>query len=287
MAMRGVHEVVQRVGGIFEIGGEKDAVDLLKADHRKVEELFWQFQHARSASNKQKVMDQLIKELIVHAMVEESLVYPLLEDSRKTADETAEAYEEHHIVKMALAELASIPATNESVKAKVKVLQEMVRHHVKHEEMHLLPQLRRSGTDLERLAMEISRRKQQLQKASIRSQVAGANSDRRADASSMSMNVTGSKGEKSIAARKGTGNGSTVKASTTGKTVTKKIAVGKMATQKPATGKMATKKTATDKMTTQKTASGKMATKKTASRKAFGKKKVNSKPVVRSKKKAA
>lgn len=287
MAMRGVHEVVHKVGGMFEVGGEKDAIDLLKADHRKVEELFWQFQHARSASNKQEVMDKLIKELLVHAMVEESLVYPLLEDSRKTADEAADAYEEHHIMKMALAELARLPATTESVKPKIRVLQEIVRRHIKHEEMHLLPQLRRSGTDLERLAMEISRRKQQLQKTIIRSQITGGSSDRRADTSSMSMSVTGSKSEKSVIARKGVGNGSTVKASTARKKVTKKSAAGKIATKKATTGKMTTKKTATGNVTTKKAATGKLTTKKTASKKVFAKKKVAGKPAVRSKKKAA
>lgn len=200
MGIRGVQEVVSKVGHMFESSGPKDAIDLLKEDHRKVEMLFAQFEKARS--NKQQLLDQIIKELSIHATVEENIVYPLLEDSRKVAEKTAEAYEEHHIVKMAIAELADIPAEKEIVKAKVKVLREMVRHHVKEEEMNMLPQLKKSGVDLERLAMDILRRKQQLMASVSRGGGIGKNKDRKAIASSATVRKTKSTTETSVAGGK-------------------------------------------------------------------------------------
>lgn len=187
MGMKGMQEVVNKVGHMFESSGDRDAIDLLKADHRKVEELFSQFEKAGSATNKQSILDQIIKELSIHATIEENLVYPLLEDSRKVSDKTAEAYEEHHVVKMMLAELADIPAEKEIVKAKVCVLREMVRHHVKEEELGLLPQLKKSGADLERLGADIQRRKQQLMTGVARGGDIGKNRDRKAIASSASV----------------------------------------------------------------------------------------------------
>lgn len=163
---------------------KKYAVDLLKADHRKVEELFMQFEHSCSASSRQQILNQIIKGFPVHAKVEESLVYSLLEDSRKTAEGTAEACEEHHIVKMMLAELAAIPASDDVVKAKLKVRREIVRDYVKDEEMSLLPQLRRSGTELEGLAVDVKRRNQQLMSSIARSGAVAVSKDRTAIASS-------------------------------------------------------------------------------------------------------
>lgn len=158
---KAVEQVTQMVGQLLEIGDSKstNAIDLLKQDHRKVHALFMQFEKARS--NKQNILDQIIKELSVHATVEEQLVYPLLAHDKKE-DETAEAYEEHHVVKMMLAELADMKASDKKVKAKVCVLKEMVQHHVKEEEHGLLPELKKQGVDLEQLGQDILRRKQQI-----------------------------------------------------------------------------------------------------------------------------
>lgn len=159
---KAVEQVTQMVGQLFEMGAgdSNNAVDLLKKDHRKVEALFAQFAKARS--NKQNILDQIIKELSVHATVEEQLVYPLLANVDKLEDDTAEAYEEHHVVKMMLAELADMSAFDKKVKPKVTVLQEMIQHHVQEEERELLPQLKKQGVDLERLAQDIMRRKEQI-----------------------------------------------------------------------------------------------------------------------------
>jgi hemerythrin superfamily protein len=163
MAMKGSENIVEKVGQMLGMEDKpKDAVEILKADHRKVESLFAQFEKARTANKKQDIVNQIIKELTVHASCEEDFVYPILEDIAKTEDGAKQAYEEHHLIKLALIELADTPMTSESLKAKVMVIKEMVKRHFKEEESVLLPQLKRSGTDLQRLANQIMQRKQQL-----------------------------------------------------------------------------------------------------------------------------
>jgi hemerythrin superfamily protein len=181
---KAVEQVTSMVGQLFDMGASEsqDAIGLLKQDHRKVEALFSEFEKA--SSNKQSILNQIIKELSIHATVEENLVYPLCEDIDKIAEDTAEAYEEHHVVKMMLAELADIPAEKEVVAAKVRVLCELVKHHVKEEERDLLPQLKKNGVDLDRLAEDILRRKQQLMAGVASGGGIGKNKDIKAKASS-------------------------------------------------------------------------------------------------------
>lgn len=145
------------------------APDILKADHRKVELLFTQFEKT-SGKEKQIILDAILKELSIHATVEEELVYPIIADEDN--DMAEEAEEEHHVVKLLLGELASIPANSESAKPKVKVLSELVMNHVKEEEHEIFPVLVRSGEDMQALGQRIKARKvelgNQLNKPTIR-----------------------------------------------------------------------------------------------------------------------
>ena len=90
----------------------QDAVALIKADHRKVEQLFSEFEEAgdRAYKTKQQLVEQIIKELEVHATVEEETYYPAVEaKAKKDGKElVAEAIEEHHVVKVLLGELARL-----------------------------------------------------------------------------------------------------------------------------------------------------------------------------------
>ena len=115
-----------------------DAFELLKADHRKVEQLFSQLE---SASGKQKlqVFEQIKTELELHTHIEEKLFYPALEEPEETHDLTLEAYEEHDVVKRLLKELGRARTANDEWEAKAKVLQENVEHHVEEEENELFP----------------------------------------------------------------------------------------------------------------------------------------------------
>jgi hemerythrin superfamily protein len=146
----------------------QDAVALIKADHRKVEQLFRELEDAgdRAYKTKQRLVSQISQELEVHAAVEEEIYYPAVEaKAKKDGKElVAEAVEEHHVVKVLLGELAGMSAEDEAFDAKVTVLMENVRHHVEEEEEELLPQ---SGEilgdeELTRLGEEMAARRRQL-----------------------------------------------------------------------------------------------------------------------------
>src|SRR5215216_3227581 len=115
-----------------------DAFNLLKADHRKVEELFSQLESARGQA-KLRVFEQIQMELELHAHIEEKIFYPALEEPKQTHELTMEAYQEHDVVKKLLKELSRARTANEEWEAKAKVLQENVEHHVEEEENELFP----------------------------------------------------------------------------------------------------------------------------------------------------
>ena len=145
-----------------------DALALIKADHRKVERLFREFEEAgdRAYKTKQDLVAEIIKELEVHATIEEETYYPAVEaKAKKDGKElVAEAVEEHHVVKVLLGELAAMSAEDQAFEAKVTVLMENVRHHVEEEEQELLPQSEKvlGEEELTRLGEEMAARKRQL-----------------------------------------------------------------------------------------------------------------------------
>jgi hypothetical protein len=114
-----------------------DAFELLKADHKKVADLFDRLE-AASGKGKLDVFKQIKSELDLHALIEEKIFYPAIEKPEETHDLTLEAYEEHKVVKKLLAELAGAKTADDEWQAKAKVLQENVEHHVEEEENELL-----------------------------------------------------------------------------------------------------------------------------------------------------
>lgn len=121
-----------------------DAITLLKQDHKTVEKLFRQFEKSTRPAEQRKVAQQVIKELSVHAAIEEMVFYPAVRDRvPKTEDTVLESLEEHHVVKWVLSELEDMEPDHERFKAKMNVLIESVRHHVKEEESELFPDVRK------------------------------------------------------------------------------------------------------------------------------------------------
>src|SRR3954454_6960376 len=111
-----------------------DAITLLKDDHKTVEQLFKRFEKAgdRATTEKRRVVDRIIEELSMHAAIEEQVFYPVVRATvDKTEDEVLESLEEHHIVKWVLSELERMDPADERFDAKVTVLMENVRHHVR------------------------------------------------------------------------------------------------------------------------------------------------------------
>jgi hemerythrin-like domain-containing protein len=122
-----------------------DAITLLKQDHRTVEALFKRFEKAGDRAHKEKraIVERIIEELSVHAVVEEQVFYPVARATvPKTEDVALESLEEHHIVKWVLSELDGMDPEHERFEAKVTVLIENVRHHVKEEEQDFFPKVR-------------------------------------------------------------------------------------------------------------------------------------------------
>lgn len=141
-----------------------DAIALLKADHRKVEELFEKFEKAKSSSIKTSLVEQICTELSVHTTIEEEIFYPAC--TGQIEDDTlTEAYVEHDGAKVIIAELLASSPDNEFYDSKVKVLSEMIKHHVKEEEMRsegMFAQARDAGLDMDALADEMTARKKEL-----------------------------------------------------------------------------------------------------------------------------
>jgi hemerythrin-like domain-containing protein len=130
----------------------QDAIALLKADHREVEELFKRFERAGDGAHRQKrqLVDQMIEALSRHASIEERVLYPWAREYIEDEDDTVlESLEEHHVVKWLLWELEDLDPKDERFDAKVTVMAENVRHHVKEEEEDLFPDLRDVATRTE------------------------------------------------------------------------------------------------------------------------------------------
>jgi hypothetical protein len=141
-----------------------DAIALLKADHRKVEELFAKFESARGAERKRAIAQEICTELVVHSTIEEEIFYPACKDVAEE-DKLDEAYVEHDGAKVLISEIAGGSPDDEFYDAKVKVLSEMIKHHVKEEEKPregLFAKARAGDLDLEALGEQLAQRKEEL-----------------------------------------------------------------------------------------------------------------------------
>lgn len=140
-----------------------DAIAMLKADHRKVEDLFEKFESARSGA-KQKIAEQICNELKIHTLIEEEIFYPALRE--KIEDDTLnEAYVEHDGAKVLVNDIMAGSPDDTFYDAKVKVLSEEIRHHVKEEEARsegMFAQARGAGVDLVALRDQMMMRKKEL-----------------------------------------------------------------------------------------------------------------------------
>jgi hemerythrin superfamily protein len=126
---------------------QPDAIRVLTDDHRQVEELFVRFEKTGDGAHKQRqeLVERITEALSIHASVEEEIFYPAARQSIANAgDDVLEALEEHHLVKLTLAELEVMDPSHERYGAKVAVLIENVRHHVKEEEGDLFPTVRKA-----------------------------------------------------------------------------------------------------------------------------------------------
>ena len=141
-----------------------DAIALLKADHRKVADLFEKFEASKSASAKKSLAQEICTELCIHTTIEEEIFYPACK-GKVEEDQMDEAYVEHDGAKVLIAELLAGSPDDDFYDAKMKVLSEEIEHHVKEEERPgegVFAQARDGGLDMEALGERMAARKAQL-----------------------------------------------------------------------------------------------------------------------------
>ncbi|MBN8848052.1 MULTISPECIES: hemerythrin domain-containing protein [unclassified Sphingomonas] len=142
-----------------------DAIELLKADHRKVDDLFEQFDKARRSDTKARLVEQICMALKIHTQIEEEIFYPAI---RPKIDDALvdEGIVEHDGAKMWINDLSNAKPTDPFYDAKVKVLSEDIKHHVQEEERWLrgiFAQSRRTDIDMEVLGEKLASRKAELE----------------------------------------------------------------------------------------------------------------------------
>lgn len=145
-----------------------DAIALLKADHRQVEEWFEQFEKSRSAGKKADLARRICQALRVHTTIEEEIFYPAFLEATGDDDMHNEAHVEHEGAKNLIAQIESSGPDDDYFDARVTVLAEMIKHHVREEEKRdgMFAQARSSDMDLDLLGEQMRERKQELETVS-------------------------------------------------------------------------------------------------------------------------
>ena len=146
-------------------GKPQDAIALLKADHRQVEEWFEQFEKARDDNRKQTLATKICNALTVHTKIEEEVFYPAFLEATEDEDLHHEAAIEHDSAKKLIADIQASGPDDDYYDAKVKVLSEMIKHHVKEEEQPggMFAEARKSDMDLVALGEQMAARKAELE----------------------------------------------------------------------------------------------------------------------------
>jgi hemerythrin HHE cation binding domain-containing protein len=142
----------------------RDAISLLKADHREVEGWFADFEKAYSGAKKSGLARKICEALRIHTTIEEEIFYPAFLEATEDKDTHHEAEVEHEGAKKLIAEIESSDPSDDYYDAKVTVLSEMIKHHVKEEEQSggMFAKAKKSDLDLEVLGEQLAERKAEL-----------------------------------------------------------------------------------------------------------------------------
>jgi hemerythrin superfamily protein len=144
----------------------KEATAMLRADHRKVSDLFEQYEKARATERKKALVTEICTELTVHAEIEENIFYPAVKQALHDHELIPEATVEHASLKELIAQIEDVEPDGEMFDAKVKVLSEYVKHHVKEEQNEMFKKARATSLDMKELGARMAERKAQLMGAS-------------------------------------------------------------------------------------------------------------------------
>jgi hemerythrin superfamily protein len=140
----------------------QDAIALLRADHARVSGLFAEYAKARSDSRKKQLASEICTELLVHAQIEEEIFYPAVKLALKDKELVPEARVEHASLKALIAQVEGVEPDGEMFDARIQVLSEYVKHHVKEEQNEIFPKAKASSLDMMELGATLGARKAEL-----------------------------------------------------------------------------------------------------------------------------
>ncbi len=140
----------------------QDATALLKADHKLVASLFADYERTNSNNKKKQLVEQICKELSIHAQLEEEIFYPAVQKALKDHELVPEATVEHATLKDLIAQVKDIEPDGDMFDAKIKVLSEYVKHHVKEEESEMFLEAKSAKLNLIELGVQMTQRKGEL-----------------------------------------------------------------------------------------------------------------------------
>ena len=139
-----------------------DAIALLRADHKRVSDLYEQYERARSTATKKALVATICQELSIHAQVEEEIFYPAVKAALKDKELVPEAQVEHATLKELIAQVKDQEPDGEMFDARIKVMSEYTRHHVKEEQNEMFPKAKATRLDMQQLGAQIAARKEEL-----------------------------------------------------------------------------------------------------------------------------
>ena len=140
----------------------QDAIAMLRADHKLVSALFAEYETTRSNSKKRTLVSKICTELSLHAQVEEEIFYPAVKKALNDKEMIPEATVEHATLKALIGQVEGIEPDGEMFDAKIKVMSEYVKHHVKEEQNEIFPQAKSTNLDMVELGSRMAARKKVL-----------------------------------------------------------------------------------------------------------------------------
>ena len=135
---------------------------MLRADHKAVSALFEEYEKTRSPEKRKSIVSKICTELGVHAQVEEEIFYPAVKQALNDKDLVPEATVEHASLKALIAQVKDVEPDGEMFDAKIKVLSEYVKHHVKEEQNEMIPKAKAAKLDMLALGAQMAARKEEL-----------------------------------------------------------------------------------------------------------------------------
>lgn len=145
-----------------------NAFALLKTDHEAFKAMLTELESTteRAVKTRTRIFEHLKRQLAAHETIEEEILYPAIKAKAKTKDKklVLEAYAEHHVADLLVAELATLPASDEMWGAKATVLRESLEHHIEEEEGNLFKTAKSllDKDELDAIGRQMKLRKQEL-----------------------------------------------------------------------------------------------------------------------------